>query len=420
MTTHLERTHALDAADPLARFRPHFANAERELIYLDGNSLGRLPHDATALAYDIVTRQWGERLIRSWNEGWFTLPERVGGKLAQLLGAQPDEVIVADSTSVNLFKLAVAALRHQRGRTRILTDDLNFPSDVYILQGIVEMLDAGHRLEIVRSEDGVHGPVEALLAAVDDDVALVVLSHTAFKSGYLYDMAAITAAIHAAGALVLWDLSHSVGSVPVELNAAHADLAIGCTYKYVNGGPGAPAFLYVRRDLQPLLRNPISGWMGQHDPFAFTLDYVAEPGLRHFLTGTPPVLSLALIEPGVDLLLEAGMDALRAKSVRQSEYLVALWEEMLVPLGYVLKSPRQAARRGSHISLGHAEGWRINQALIRDLNVLPDFRAPDNIRLGIAPIYTTFADVYTAAERMRRAVKERIYARYSDQRAVVT
>lgn len=397
-----------------------FANVEPDLIYLDGNSLGRLPQDATALAHDLVARQWGERLIRSWNEGWFTLPERIGGKLAQLLGAQPDEVIVADSTSVNLFKLAVAALRHQRGRTRILTDDLNFPSDVYILQGIVEMLDAGHRLEIIRSEDGVHGPVEALLATLDEDVALVVLSHTVFKSGYLYDMAAVTAAIHAAGALVLWDLSHSVGSVPVELNAAHADLAIGCTYKYVNGGPGAPAFLYVRRDLQPLLHNPISGWMGQHDPFAFTLDYVAEPGLRNFLTGTPPVLSLALIEPGVDLLLEAGMEALRAKSIQQSEYLIALWEEMLAPLGYVLKSPRQAERRGSHISLGHVEGWRINQALIRDLNVLPDFRAPDNIRLGIAPIYTTFADVSMAVERMRRAVEERIYARYSDQRATVT
>lgn len=420
MTTRLEQAYALDAADPLARFRAYFANTEPDLIYLDGNSLGRLPQDAMVLAHDIVERQWGERLIRSWNEGWFTLPERVGGKLAQLLGAQPDEVIVADSTSVNLFKLAVAALRQRRGRTRILTDDLNFPSDVYILQGITEMLDAGHRLEIVRSEDGVHGPVDALRAALDDDVALVVLSHTVFKSGYLYDMAALTAAIHAVGALVLWDLSHSVGSVPVDLNGAGADLAIGCTYKYVNGGPGAPAFLYVRRDLQPLLRNPISGWMGQHNPFDFTLDYVAEPGLRHFLTGTPPVLSLALIEPGVDLLLEAGMDALRAKSIQQSEYLIALWQEILAPLGYVLKSPQQAERRGSHISLGHTEGWRINQALIRNLNVLPDFRAPDNIRLGIAPLYTTFADVYRAVERMRRAVDERIYARYSEQRAVVT
>jgi kynureninase len=420
MTTHLERAHALDAADPLAHFRARFATIEPALVYLDGNSLGRQPAAATALMQEIVEHQWGEQLIRSWNEGWFTLPERIGGKLAHLLGAQPDEVIVADSTSVNLFKLAVAALRHQRGRTRILTDDLNFPSDIYILQGIVEMLDCGHRLEVVHSTDGVHGPVEALLAALDDDVALVVLSHTVFKSGFLYDMPALTTAIHAAGALVLWDLSHSVGSVPVELNAAHADLAIGCTYKYVNGGPGAPAFLYVHKALQSALHNPISGWMGQHNPFDFTLEYVAEPGLRQFLSGTPPVLSLALIEPGVDLLLEAGMDALRAKSIQQSEFLIALWEEVLAPLGYMLKSPRQAEHRGSHLSLGHAEGWRINQALIHDLNVLPDFRAPDNIRLGIAPIYTTFADLYAAAERMRRAVDEGIYARYSEQRAVVT
>jgi kynureninase len=266
----------------------------------------------------------------------------------------------------------------------------------------------------------VHGPVDALLAQLDDDVALVVLSHTVFKSGYVYDMAAITAAAHAAGALILWDLSHSAGSVPVALGAAGADLAIGCTYKYINGGPGAPAFLYVRRNLQAPLHNPISGWMGQHDPFAFGLEYVAAPGMRHFLTGTPPVLALALIEPGVDLLAEAGMAALRAKSIQQTEYFVALWEALLASVGYTLKSPRQAAQRGSHISLGHAEGWRINQALIRDLNVLPDFRAPDNIRLGIAPLYTSYTDLYHAAERLRQAVDERIYARYTSQRAVVT
>jgi kynureninase len=369
---------------------------------------------------DLLRRQWGERLIRSWNEGWFTLPERVGGKLAQLVGAQADEVIVADSTSINLFKLAVAGLRLQRGRRRILTDDLNFPSDVYILQGIVEMLDAGHRLEIVHSEDGVHGPVEALLAALDEDVALVVLSHTVFKSGYMYDMCAITEAVHAVGALVVWDLSHSVGSAPVALNAAGADLAVGCTYKYVNGGPGAPAFLYVRRDLQERLQNPISGWMGQRAPFDFALDYAPEVGIRRFLTGTPPVLSLAMIEPGVDLLLEAGLEALRAKSVQQTSFLISLWEEKLAPLGYTLKSPRQPERRGSHISLGHPEGWRINQALIHDLGVLPDFRAPDNIRLGVAPLYTSFVDVYAAAERLQRAVEERIYMRHSSGRATVT
>src|SRR5690606_10056473 len=329
-------------------------------------------------------------------------------------------VIVADSTSVNLFKLAVAALRHQAGRTRILTDDLNFPSDVYILQGAVATLGNGHALEIVPSPDGIHGPVDALLERLDERVALVVLSHTVFKSGYVYDMAAITAAAHAVGALVLWDLSHSAGSVPVDLNGAGADLAIGCTYKYLNGGPGAPAFLFVRRALQEALANPLSGWMGQHAPFDFTLEYAAEPGIRHFLTGTPPVLSLALIEPGVDLLLEAGMDTLRAKSIQQTEYMIALWEEILQPRGYTLKSPLDATRRGSHVSLGHAEGWRINQALIGELNVLPDFRAPDNIRLGIAPLYTTFEELHEAVERLRRAVDDGIFACYSSHRPVVT
>lgn len=420
MSLLLEQARALDAADPLAHFREQFFIANPEMIYLDGNSLGRLPLRTEALMADLVRRQWGERLIRSWNEGWFTLPERIGSKLAQLIGAQADEVIVADSTSINLFKLGVASLRLQQGRRRILTDDLNFPSDIYVLQGIVGMLGAGHQLEIVRSEDGVHGPVEALLAALDENVALVVLSHTVFKSGYVYDMKAVTEAVHAAGGLMLWDLSHSVGSMPVELNAAQADLAVGCTYKYVNGGPGAPAFLYVRRDLQEHLQNPISGWMGQRAPFDFTLEYAPEAGIRRFLTGTPPVLSLALIEPGVDLLLEAGMEALRAKSIQQTSLLVHLWEEKLAPLGYTLKSPRQPEQRGSHISLGHPEGWRINQALIHDLGVLPDFRAPDNIRLGIAPLYTSFVDVYTAAERLQRAVEEQIYMRHSSRRSTVT
>ena len=419
-TFSIEQARALDAADPLAHFRQRFAFPEPDLIYLDGNSLGRLPLASEALAHDLVTRQWGERLIRSWNEGWFTLPARIGGKLAQLIGAAPEEVVIADATSVNLFKLAVAALQQQRGRTRLLTDDLNFPSDIYVLQGVIETLHAGHQLEIIPSADGVHGPADALLARLDDDVALVVLSHTVFKSGYVYDMAALTAAVHAAGALVLWDLSHSAGSVSVNLAGAGADLAIGCTYKYLNGGPGAPAFLYVRRDLQPLLQNPIRGWMGQHAPFDFDLTYVAEPGMRHFLTGTPPVLSLALIEPGIDLLLDAGMAALRAKSMQQTEYFITLWETMLAPLVYTLNSPRQPAWRGSHVSLGHTEGWRINQALIHELNVLPDFRAPDTIRLGMAPLYTTFADLYRAAERLRRAAEERLYARYENRRTAVT
>jgi kynureninase len=410
----------LDSCDSLACFGDRFVIADSELIYLDGNSLGRLPKATQTLANDLLNRQWGDRLIRGWNEGWFELPERVGAKIAGLIGAQPDEVLVADSTSVNLFKLAVAALRFQQGRSRILTDDLNFPSDVYILQGAIDTLGQGHSLEVVLSPDGIHGPVDGLTSALDERVALVTLSHTVFKSGYMYDLAALTDAAHAAGSLVLWDLSHSVGSVPIDLNAANVDLAIGCGYKYLNGGPGAPAFLYIRRDLQDRLRNPITGWMGQKDVFQFSLDYQPARGLRHFLTGTPPIVSLALVEPGVDLLLEAGMDALRAKSVQQSEYLIGLWETLLAPVGFTLNSPRAAERRGSHISLGHAEGLRITQTLINDAHVLPDFRAPDNIRLGIAPIYTSFRDIHTSVMRLRQIVTERLYEKYTGDVPVVT
>lgn len=422
MSTRTDAAYAdeLDAQDPLAPLRARFQIDDRELIYLDGNSLGRLPRATADLAEQVVRQQWGGRLIRGWNEGWFDAPERVGAKIARLIGAQPDEVIVADSTSVNLFKLAVAALRARPGRPQILTDDLNFPSDLYIVQGAIDLLGQQHRLEVITSGDGIHGPADTLLARMSEQTALVTLSHTVFKSGYLYDMAAVTAAAHAAGALVLWDLSHSVGSMPVDLNGAGADLAIGCCYKYLNGGPGAPAFLYIRRDLQEQLINPLPGWMGQRNLFQFSLDYQPAPGLRHFLTGTPPVISLALVEPGVDLLLEAGMAAVRAKSIQQTEYLAGLWEAELRPLGFALNTPREPAWRGSHISLGHAEGLRIDLALINDLGVLPDFRAPDNIRLGIAPLYTSYRDIHTAVGRLRRSVEERLYERYSAEAPVVT
>ena len=402
----------LDAADPLASFRDRFVITDPDLIYMDGNSLGRLPRGSIDAAADLVQRQWGERLIRGWNEGWWTAAERIGAKIAPLIGAQPDEVIVADSTSVNLFKLAVAALRARPGRIQIITDDLNFPSDLYILQGVADLLDGQHRIDVVPSPDGIHGPEEAITARLGGDTALLTLSHVVFKSGYLYDMAGLTEAAHAAGALTLWDLSHAAGAVPVDLNGAGADLAIGCTYKYLNGGPGSPAFLYVRRDLQEKLFNPISGWWGQGRPFDFGLDFQPVGGMRRFLTGTQPMLSTALIEPAVEMLLEAGIDALRAKSLRQTAYLIDLWEALLAPLGFTLNSPRDPARRGSHVSLGHAEGLRIDLALIEEMNVLPDFRAPNNIRLGITPLYTTYADIYETVRRLAEVVERRLYETY--------
>ena len=422
MTQATSRAHALqlDAADPLASFRERFIHADPDLIYLDGNSLGKLPKASAALADDVVRRQWGDRLIRGWNDGWFMLPERIGAKMAQLIGASGNEVIMADSTTINLLKLVIAALRHQHGRTRVVTDDMNFPSDMYALQGAIDLLGQQHRLDVIASDDGIRGPEDALVAALDEDVALVALSHTAFKSGYVYDMRRITEAAHAAGALIVWDLSHSVASVPVALGAANADMAIGCSYKYVNGGPGAPAFMYMRRDLQGRLRNPLAGWMGQRDLFEFGMQYQPADGMRGFLTGTPMVLSLALIEPGVDLLLEAGMDALRAKSVAQSEYLIELWEQLLAPLGFALKSPRDAARRGSHVSLGHQYGLGIDLAMIHDRKLLPDFRPPDNIRIGIAPLYTSFADIFDAVHGMREIVEGKLYEKYADAAPVVT
>lgn len=420
ISTHFAYAQQMDAQDELAHFRSEFVIDDPALIYLDGNSLGRLPQRTRALLQDYVDVRWGQQLIRGWNEGWLDLGQRIGDKIARLVGAQDDEVVVAESTSVNLFKLATAALKARPDRRKIVTDDLNFPSDLYIFQGIVELLGMGHHLEVVPSPDGIYGPIDGLAAAIDENTALVSLSHTVFKSAYTYDMAAITALAHEAGALALWDLSHSAGAVPVDLNGAGADLAVGCTYKYLNGGPGAPAFLYVRRDLQDNLRNPIAGWFSQAAPFAFDLDYQPASGLRRMLTGTPPVLSLAAIAPAIDLLLEAGMDRLRAKSVRQSEFLIALYEDLLQPLGFRLNSPRNAAQRGSHVSLGHPDGWRINRALIEQMHVLPDFRAPDNIRLGITPLYTSFGEIYQAVQRLHAVVVERLYERFPAERPAVT
>jgi len=416
----LDYARALDRQDELAEFRTRFVIDDPALIYLDGNSLGRLPKATVTLLRDAVERQWGSRLIRSWNEGWLEAPLRIGNKIGQLLGAPPGTITIADSTTVNLFKLALAAVRAKPGRHKIVTDDLNFPSDLYALQGICQLLGADYQIQVVPSPDGIHGPVEALAAAIDEQTALVTLSHTVFKSAYTYDMAAITKLAQRAGAYMLWDLSHAAGAVICDLNGANADLAIGCSYKYLNGGPGAPAFLYVRQALQEQLANPIPGWMGQANLFDFTLAYEPAPGLQHFLTGTPPLLSTLAIEPGVDMLLEAGMERVRAKSIQQTDYLVALWKQSLAPLGFALNSPRDAAQRGSHISLGHADAWRIDQALIHEQQVLPDFRKPDNIRLGITPLYTSFEDIYHTVMRTRQVVIAQTYRHYTQQGAKVT
>jgi kynureninase len=416
----LAEARRLDAADPLARFRREFVVSDPRLVYLDGNSLGRLPKQAGPRLRKAIEREWGGRLIRGWGDGWFSASQRIGAKLAVLIGAPPGDVVVSDSTSVNLFKLVVAALRARPGRRTVVTDDANFPTDLYVIQGAIELLGQHHRLVVVKSEDGLTVPESALARAVDGDTALLTLSHTAYRSAFIHDMSAVTDLAHRAGALTLWDLSHSIGAMPVELTAANADLAVGCTYKYVNGGPGAPAFLYVRRELQESLENPVWGWFGQRDQFDMAPEYSPAPGILRFLVGTPPILSLLAVEPGVDLLLEAGMDRVRAKSIAQTEYLIRLWERELRPLGFALNSPRDSAWRGSHISLGHPEALRIDRSLIDEMAVLPDFRYPDNLRLGIAPLYTSFADLHEAVARIARVVRDRRYERYPTERPTIT
>jgi kynureninase len=422
----------LDRQDELASFREQFVFNDPDLIYLDGNSLGMLPKAAQERSRQIVDEQWGTDLIRGWNKGWWEAPRRVGDKIGQIIGAANGQTVVGDTVSLNLFKLATAALTLQPGKTRIITDKFNFPSDLYILQGITQLLspspsgrpvrsEGGYDLKLIHAADNDITPdITALKSAIDENTALVTLSHVVFKSGYMYDMQRVTEFAHARGALVLWDLSHSIGSVPVELDDCNADLAIGCTYKYLNGGPGAPAFLYVNKELQEKISSPIWGWWGQKNPFDFDLEYTPAPGVQRFMAGTQPMISLLTMEAALEPLLQAGMDALRAKSIVMTDYASFLTDELLAPLGFSLGSPRDSARRGSHISIRHEQGYRINRALIEEMNIIPDYREPDNIRLGFAPLYISFTDIWNGFDRIRKVVDEKRYEKYPKQKLAVT
>ena len=414
----------LDGQDELAPFRERFVISDPELIYLDGNSLGRLPKDTVVAMRQAVEREWGERLIRLWNDGWIHTPTKLGARIARLIGALPEEVLVTEATSTNLFKLAVAALRDRPGRMKIVSDVFNFPSDLYIFQGIIDLFGGHHRLELIPSRDGITIDSKDLTAALDADTALLSLTHVAFKSAFMYDIQWATRLAHRVGALTLWDLSHSVGAVPLHLNDWNVDLAVGCTYKYLNSGPGAPAFLYVRKDLQSKLVPPIWGWFAAQSPFDFEHEFKPADDISRFRIGTPPMLSMIAIEPALNLHLEAGLDRLRLKSIRQTEYLMDLARAWLLPLGFLLGSPADSERRGSHVSIRHPEAFRINQAMILSpppaVRVIPDFRSPDNIRLGIAPIYTTFTEIYKALARIREIVIAGEFKNFSKERTGVT
>jgi len=402
------RTYAeqLDAGDPLGKFRDRFVRRDESLIYLDGNSLGPLPKATQSRMAEVVGAEWGAGLVRSW-ERWVGLPSEAGDLIGEhLTGAARGQVLVCDSTTVNLFKLINAALDAQPGRNVLVTDDDNFPTDRYVLQGIAAQ--RGCELRMIQT-DLDQGPAEgALLAALGSDVAVVSLSHVAYRSGALADMERITGLVHECGALVLWDLCHSAGAVPVRLDDCGADLAVGCTYKYLNAGPGAPAFLYVRAGLQDRLRQPIWGWFGQRDQFAMGPDYDPVPGVERFATGTPQILGTVAVAEGTRLLAEAGIERLRDKGVALTSYLIHLADEWLEPSGFRLASPRADARRGSHVTLHHPDAWRISRALIA-AGVVGDYRTPDRLRLGPVPIATRFVDVWDALDRLRQIAADRSY-----------
>ncbi len=400
--TDRSRAEGLDAQDPLAPYRSRFAIPDDAVIYLDGNSLGRPPGATAARLESVVRHEWGDRLIRSWTEGWMDLPLEVGDRLGTaLLGARPGETVVCDSVTVNTYKALHAAMALRPGRSTVVAHRGEFPTDRYVTRSVAQA--RGGRVWWIGDADEVSpAPVTADLVAdgLDADVAVVLLSVVDYRSAAIADVEGITRVAHEAGALMLWDCSHAVGSVPLRLHDVDADLAVGCTYKYVNGGPGAPAFVWAHERHHDALENPVPGWMGHADPFAMGPAYAPAPGVRRFMTGTPSALALAAVDEGVALLAEAGVDAVRAKSVALTSYAVELHDAWLAPRGVELASPREAAQRGSHVTLRHPDARLLTDALTAR-GVIPDFRNPDGIRIGLAPLYTSFTDGHDGLAALR-------------------
>jgi len=391
--------------------------SDPDLVYLSGHSLGRMPEATRDRLRHAMEVEWGERLLGGWDQ-WISLARRAGDVLATgVLGVAPGEVVLSDSTSVNLYKLAIAALDARPGRRVIVTDDDNFSSDRYVLHGLAAARGATVRMVAADMNEGIS--LHSVQEALGDDVALVALSHMAYRSGAVADLVGITAAAHRAGAMMLWDLSHSAGATPTPLRQAGADLAVGATYKYLNGGPGAPAFLFVRADLQTELRQPIWGWFGQRDQFAMGPDYDPVDSVDRFLVGTPPVLAYYGVLEGARLAAEAGVDAIAAKATALTSYAVELVDDLLAPHGFALASPRDPARRGAHVTLHHPYAWQVYQAW-KAARVVPDFRTPDRIRVGLAPLYTRFTDVYEAVHRLRQIMGSGEYLRFGEERSRVT
>ena len=393
---------ALDRADPLRRFRDRFALPEG-VIYLDGNSLGAMPKAAPARMREVVEVEWGRDLVRSWNiHGWIDIQKRIGAKIGRLIGAREGETIVADSTSINLFKALAASLELRPDRRVIVSERSNFPTDLYMAEGLIRHLSRGHTLRLVEPDE--------IDAAITDDVAVVMLTQVNYRTGRMHDMPRITEHAHARGAIMLWDLAHSAGAVPIDVTSANVDFAVGCGYKYLNGGPGAPAFLYVAKRHQSSVAPVLSGWHGHATPFTFEPSYRPAEGIERWAVGAPAILSLIALDVGVDLMLEASPEALRAKSLQQTSMFDALVEQEIGRDVVSLVTPREPAMRGSQLCYAYRDAWPVMRALI-DRGVIGDFRAPDILRFGFTPLYLGFAELWDAVATLKTILATRAWDR---------
>ncbi|MBV7483090.1 kynureninase [Bordetella sp. BOR01] len=416
MPTREDCLHA-DRNDPLAPLKQQF-ELPPGVIYMDGNSLGVLPRTAAARSAAVIGQEWGNGLIRSWNTaGWFDLPARLGDKLGQLIGAGPGQVVVTDTTSLNIFKALAAALRIQQHaapqRRVIVSERDNFPTDLYMIQGMIDLLQQGYEMRLVDE----HLPLEQ---ALDDSVVVLLLSHVNYRTGYMYDMAAVTAQAHARGALAIWDLAHAAGAVPVDLAGADADFAVGCTYKYLNAGPGAPAYIWVAPRHTADFWQPLSGWWGHQRPFDMAVAYEPAGGIRRYLCGTQPIVSLALVECGLDISLAADMNEVRKKSLALGDLFIDLVESRCAGHPLTLVTPREHAWRGSHVSIRHPDGYAVMQALIAR-GVIGDYREPEVLRFGLTPLYLGYADVWDAVDILKDVLESAVWKQPEfSQRGAVT
>jgi|TARA_B110000116_G_scaffold58548_1_gene49990 kynureninase len=418
----LSNAKLLDKKDVLSKFHSLFYHKKNE-IYFDGNSLGKLPLKAQKTIEEAVQKQWGEGLIRSWNQYWLSLSSRISDKYSELLGAEKGEIIIGESTSVSLYQVTYALLKEGSFPKHLSTDILNFPTDLYVLEGLEKSFGIPS-LKIISYKNEVEAEIEILKASIKNNPGIVCLSLVSYKSAYLYPMKQLNRWASKHHSIIVWDLSHAVGAVAIDLKETETMIALGCTYKYMNGGPGAPAFLYINEEWHSKLLNPIQGWFGHQRPFDFSKKYEAAKSIKRFASGTPAILSLLGMEAGIDITLEAGIKLLQEKSIQQSEAFIKEIIQQLVPLGFSIESPLDHCKRGSHVTISHYASWQICQALIAGNDehpkIIPDFRPPHFIRFGITPLYTRFEEIKTVIQVLKEIVERKLYLNFPLEKLEVT